>query len=109
MEHGSPLMLVSIMTAPYTWLYDQALAIPALLQGAFVTRSRGMLSTLALLSALIEVGLFAIVWKPATLYVWTLWSAPAWLAWYLLAVSYPAQHAPVQVPGHAHGAEPIVP
>jgi hypothetical protein len=85
MKDGSLLMLVSILVAPYAWLYDQALAIPALLQGAYATRSRGVLAALALLSALIELALFGIVWKPETLYTWTLWSAPAWVLWYLFA------------------------
>jgi hypothetical protein len=34
---------------------------------------------------LIEIALLGIVWKPSTLYLWTLWSAPAWLIWYLAA------------------------
>jgi hypothetical protein len=44
-----------------------------------------MLAALASLSALIEIGLFSIVWKHTTLYFWTLWSAPAWLIWYVIA------------------------
>jgi Glycosyltransferase family 87 len=86
-KDGSLLMLVSILVAPYAWLYDQALAIPALLQGAYVTRSRSLLAALALLSVLIELALFGIVWKPQTLYTWTLWSAPAWIVWYLYATA----------------------
>ncbi|MGD0733025.1 MAG: glycosyltransferase 87 family protein [Terracidiphilus sp.] len=109
LRQGSLLMLVSIVSAPYSWLYDQALAIPALLQGAFVTSSRSMLATLAFLSALIEVGLFGIVWKPATLYLWTLWSSPAWLVWYLYAVSRPAERVPGQVPAQAGSSEPVAP
>ena len=88
MKEGSVLMLVSILVAPYAWLYDQALAIPALLQGAYVTRSRNILVSLALLSVLIELALLAIVWKPETLYTWTLWSAPAWLVWYFCATAH---------------------
>ncbi len=87
MKEGSVLMLVSILVAPYAWLYDQALAIPALLQGAYATRSRNVLVSLALLSVLIELALLAIVWKPEALYTWTLWSAPAWLVWYFFAVT----------------------
>jgi hypothetical protein len=87
MKEGSVLMLVSILVAPYAWLYDQALAIPALLQGAYFTRSRRVLVVLALLSVLIELALLGIVWKPETLYTWTLWSAPAWLVWYFYATA----------------------
>jgi hypothetical protein len=85
MKDGSVLMLVSLIVAPYTLLYDQVLAIPALLQGAYVTRSRSKLATLALLSALVEAGLIGLMWSPSSLYIWTLWSAPAWLVWYLWA------------------------
>jgi hypothetical protein len=55
MEHGSLLMLVSVLLAPYTWLMDQAVLIPALLHGAFFTRSRGVIAVLALTSAVIEI------------------------------------------------------
>ena len=82
---GSLLILVSILVAPYAWLYDQALAVPALMQGVYTARSRAMLVSLALLTVLVEVALMAIIWKPETLYTWTLWSAPAWVIWYLMA------------------------
>jgi len=83
--HGGPLMLVSLLAAPYSWVYDQCLAIPALLQGAFLTRSRNLLIALAFLSALVEVALFRSISHPQALYLWTYWTAPAWLIWYLIA------------------------
>jgi hypothetical protein len=85
MKHGSLLMLVSILAAPYAWVYDQSLLIPALLQGTFLTRFRSFLIALASLSALVEIVLFYSIWKPLAMYYWTYWTAPAWLAWYLLA------------------------
>ena len=98
-REGSVLMLVSFLTAPYSWLYDTVVLLPALLQAAFATRSRTLLAAMALLSALIEMGLIGIVWKPAALYIWTLWSAPAWLVWYLAAMrSAPAQGARQTIP-----------
>ena len=54
MKYGSPLMLVSILAAPYVWLYDHVVVIPALLRGVYLTRSRNMLIVLAFLSALVE-------------------------------------------------------
>ena len=56
MEHGSLLMLVSVLVAPYTWLMDQAILIPALLHAAYLTRSRSLVAILALASAVIEIG-----------------------------------------------------
>lgn len=80
MKDGSLVMLVSIFLAPYCWLFDQCLAIPALLQGVYLTRSRLLLALLALASVVIEIELMSKVKLPSMLYFWT---APAWLAWYL--------------------------
>jgi hypothetical protein len=79
---GGLLMLVSLVCAPYCWLFDQALAIPALLYGAYVTRSRLLLAALALGSVAIEVALVMGVKLPSPLFVWT---GPVWLGWYLVA------------------------
>jgi hypothetical protein len=84
-KNGSLLMLVSILVAPYSWIYDQGLVIPALLQGAFRVRIRALLIALAFLSALVEIALFRSLSHPKDLVYWTLWTAPAWLAWYLIA------------------------
>jgi hypothetical protein len=81
---GSLLMMVSVVSAPYCWLFDQALVIPALLFGAYVTRSRLLLAALALGSVAIEAALMMGVKLPSPLFVWT---APLWLCWYLLATS----------------------
>ena len=78
-------MLVSLLVAPYSWIYDQGMVIPALLQGAFLTRSRNLLIALAFLSALVEVALFCSLSHPSAMHQWTYWTAPAWLAWYLVA------------------------
>jgi len=78
---GSPLMLVSLLAAPYCWFYDQCLAIPALLDGAYATRSRNLLAVLALAILVIDIEICALpIASP-----FYLWTAPAWLAWYLLS------------------------
>jgi hypothetical protein len=76
------LMLVSVFTAPYCWVFDQAVAIPSLLQGAYRCRSQALLVFLALASVAIEAGLVSGVKLPSALYLWT---APVWLVWFLLA------------------------
>ncbi|MDR3774117.1 MAG: glycosyltransferase family 87 protein [Terracidiphilus sp.] len=81
---GGLLVLVSILCAPYCWVFDQAVAIPALLAGAYRCRMRGLLVILALASVAIEAGLVSGVKLPSPLYLWT---APMWLAWYLLAMA----------------------
>ena len=84
MAHGSPLMLVSVLVAPYSWFIDQAILIPALLHGVLLTRSRGLLATLALASAVIEIG--PLRGLPVLHSPFYLWTAPAWLSCYLCAV-----------------------
>ena len=81
---GSLLVLVSLIVAPYSWLFDQVLAIPALLHGAYRARSRYSIAALIFLSALIEIEFIGNTWNPSALYVWTLWTGPAWLLWYTL-------------------------
>jgi hypothetical protein len=87
--HGSLLMLVSLVAAPYCWFYDQCLAIPALLDGAYATRSRNLLAVLALAILVMDIEICAVpVISP--LYLWT---APAGLAWYLCARRTPIDRA----------------
>jgi hypothetical protein len=83
-RNGSLLMLVSLIAAPYSWIYDAGIVIPALLQGAYLARSRWILMILAFLSALVEVAQLGNLYKPGFIYFWTIWSAPAWLVWYLI-------------------------
>jgi len=83
-NNGSLLMLVSLLVAPYTWIYDQCLVLPAVLEGAFSARLRNLLIALAVLSALVEIALFRSLSHPRDLVFWTYWTAPAWLIWYLL-------------------------
>lgn len=81
-EHGNLLMLVSLLAAPYCWLNDQSLALPALLYGASRTSSRTLLWVLAAMYIVLEGEALRFFWGPQVLY---LWPAPAWVAWYLFA------------------------
>jgi hypothetical protein len=91
MEHGSLLMLVSVVLAPYTWLMDQAILIPALLHAAYLNRSRSLLAVLAFESGALR-GL------PLLHSVSYLWTAPAWLAWYLYATKRSYTTNPYEAP-----------
>jgi hypothetical protein len=71
--------------APYAWPFDQVLVIPALLAALYHTRSRNLLAAVALANAFIEIAIYFELRFPSAMYLWTLWAAPAWLAWYLLA------------------------
>jgi hypothetical protein len=94
-RYGSILVLVSLVAAPYSWIYDGGLAIPALLQGAYLTRSRALLVILAIASLAVEIQLVGGIKITSPLYLWT---APAWLAWYLLAVAFVRDPEMVQAP-----------
>ncbi len=83
LTHGSPLLLLSVLVAPYTWFIDQAVVIPALLHGAYVTRSRCLVALLALASAVIDIQWF--LGASALHSALFLWTTPTWLAWYLIA------------------------
>jgi len=83
-KNGSPLLLVSILVAPYSWIYDQCLVLPAVLEGAFSARFRSLLIALGFMSALVEIALFRSLSHPNDMVYWTYWTAPAWLLWYLV-------------------------
>jgi hypothetical protein len=86
-EDGSLLLLVSVAVAPYAWLTDQAIVLPALLLAAYRSRNRSYLLLFALLNAVIEGGiLFRVSELHSYFYLWT---GPAWLAWYLFANRQP--------------------
>lgn len=82
MKDGGLVMLVSLLTAPYCWIFDESLAIPALLVGAYLARRRFLLAILALASVVIEAELMSGCKLFSNSYIWT---APTWLAWYLCA------------------------
>jgi Glycosyltransferase family 87 len=84
---SSPLMLVALLAAPYSWFYDQCLVIPALLDGAYAIRSRKVLAILALLILATDIEI-CFVKVTSTLFLWT---TPAWLVWYLLARAFAVQ------------------
>jgi len=84
---GNLLVLVSLFAAPYAFLYDQSLLMPAILYGAYHTRKRGLL--VALVCILAAVGAQTLHFRITSAYF--LWTAPAWFAWYLVARAYPAQ------------------
>jgi hypothetical protein len=100
-HHGSLLMLVSVLAAPYTWFMDQSILIPALLHSAYSTVSQKSIALLALTSAVIEIEILrGVPLLKSPLYLWT---APAWLALYL----YAARHSPANY-GDREGENKLV-
>ncbi|HEY4359015.1 MAG TPA: glycosyltransferase family 87 protein [Acidobacteriaceae bacterium] len=85
-QHGPVLILVSMVVAPYTWLTDQTIALPALLYAVYRTRSRVAIGVLALGNAAVELALFN---KQSPLFSRVAGlSSLFWLAWYLVTVRH---------------------
>ena len=82
LENGNLLMLVSLLVAPFGWIFDQTLAIPAVLFAVSRKPSRIWMFALALIYLLIEfqIGFHVELHSRAFL-----WIAPAWIVWYLFA------------------------
>jgi hypothetical protein len=77
--NGGTLMLASLVFAPYCWLYDQGLAIPALLDRAYLGRSGTLIVLIAFAGLLIDLELCGFKISSGLF----LWTAPAWLVCYL--------------------------
>jgi hypothetical protein len=82
LSHGGVLALISLLVAPYCWIWDQSLALPALLHSAYNTTSRRVLGALGVLYMLITVMQFTGVSYRSALY---LWPALAWSIWNSIA------------------------
>ncbi len=99
--HGSVLTLVSLMVAPYAWLTDQVLAIPAILFALTASRrpARGSVTLLMAISTLTAAQMMS---KATTLYFKSdMALGLVWLAWYLYATSGTTAKKAVAVGGEA--------
>jgi hypothetical protein len=84
--HGSLLMLVSVLVAPYSWFYDEIVLLPALFQAIYLSADRARsLAGFAVLTSIAVAQLLAGATMPSGFYAWT---ATAWLAWYVYAVYF---------------------
>jgi hypothetical protein len=91
LDNGSPLMLVSLLVAPFGWIFDQSVAIPAILYAASRSISQTSLAVLALIYLLIEIQIISPFGLHSAAY---LWPAPIWLLWYLAARA--SAHTPAE-------------
>jgi hypothetical protein len=84
-RNGPLLALVSMLVAPYAWLTDEVIAIPALLLAASLASFESLLA-LALASSAIEIAILAGQYPHSPFYLWT---QAAWFAWYLAVAAWP--------------------
>ncbi len=96
LQQGSLLVLVSLLVAPFGWIFDQSLALPAVLQGASRTSSQLLLSVLALIYMLVEFQLVRFDLHSAAY----LWITPALLIWALFARAW-SRRAAAPAPVHS--------
>jgi Glycosyltransferase family 87 len=80
LSHGAVLMLVSITFAPYAWIMDQSLLIPAVLFALYRASSITQIEIFALISAVMEFAMSFSIGAHSLFYLWT---APFWLLWFL--------------------------
>lgn len=84
LDHGPLLLLVSVLVAPYAWFTDESILLPAILAGLYRASNAGRsLLTFGCIAGVALIEVLAGVPLPSGFYMWT---APAWLAWYLYAV-----------------------
>jgi hypothetical protein len=91
-EHGPAVLIVSLLTTPYSWMTDEVVLLPAILQGAvWLMRAKLKLRSqlVVLLFMCLDLLLLLIVKAqvaPATgIYFW---SSLVWFSWYWYARSF---------------------
>ena len=80
-EHGPLLILVSMMVAPYAWFTDETVLLPAILFGLYRASDAGR--SLLPFGCIAGVALMEVIAGVPLNSGFYLWTAPAWLLWYL--------------------------
>jgi hypothetical protein len=93
-DQGLLLLTVSVLVAPYAWFTDEAVLLPAILAGLYQASRRSLL-VFSFIAGIALIEVLSGVQMPSGFYLWT---APAWLMWYLLeSGAVAAIHDPVVV------------
>jgi hypothetical protein len=83
MEEGLLLLLVSEACSPHAWFTDEAIVLPAILAAVYRTDAAGRsLLPFGLIAGVALIEVLTGVQVTSPFYMWT---APAWLLWYLFA------------------------
>jgi hypothetical protein len=99
-KHGPALLVVSVLTTPYAWMTDEAILLPAILQGAlWVYRARSNLTVRSQLAifvfACLDILLLLILKAkiPFSTGIY-FWSSLVWASWYWYAQRFRRSLAP---------------
>jgi len=80
------VLLVSLLTSPYAWTYDQVILVPAVIQGTiWVLDARKRWIALLLAGLFLGINILNLVLHMRLSDFWFVWMAPALLIWFLLA------------------------
>jgi hypothetical protein len=85
--HLPLLLLVSVMVAPYAWFTDEVVLLPAILIGLYRTFNAGR--SLVPFGCIAGIALLEVLAGASLSSPWYIWTAPAWLLWYLCLVPRP--------------------
>jgi hypothetical protein len=96
--HGSLVMLVSLVAAPYAWFTDQVVALPAILF-ALLRPGGPRKGSVTLLLALMSAAAVDMMVSKSLFFKPDMALGAAWLLWYLYAVSRTAPASEVTVAG----------
>lgn len=106
-KHGLAVLVVSLLTTPYSWITDEVVLLPAILQGvlwlnraALKIRSQ-LLIVLFVLPDLLLLLIIAFQIPPATGIFF--WSSLVWFAWYSYAKSFESKALEVISASDAEG------
>ncbi len=98
-REGLLVLLVSVACTPYSFYSDQAVLFPAVLAGLYRTEkceAEKPFASLALFVAIAAAGMAGFVVQIPMTSAFYIWTAPAWLLWYMFAArsAAPAEAKP---------------
>jgi hypothetical protein len=94
MKHGSLVLLVSVLVAPYSWFTDEVLLVPAMLHAVYSADSRGQ--SLGWFGVSAGIALMLVLWGVPLYSLYYVWTPLAWLACWLRLEGAPVGVGPTR-------------
>jgi Glycosyltransferase family 87 len=83
MDQGLLVLVVSVACSPYSWYTDQAVLFPVVVVG--LSENEKSIRSLVLFALIAGIGLYAMIADIKLTSAFFVWTAPAWLLWYVVA------------------------